>query len=107
MVTERLSECTTKDYTCIHIISGGANSKMLCQMMANTTNKKVVACPAEATALGNVAAQLIASGQIKSIADARMAIKSSCEIEEYLPCDTNKWDDAYQRFCSIILERGE
>ena len=45
----------------------------------------VYAGPTEGTALGNLAAQMIASGEVSNLATFRRMIKSSFDIQEYQP----------------------
>ncbi|MBC7958519.1 MAG: rhamnulokinase [Vallitaleaceae bacterium] len=107
MIAERLYQCTQKTYENIHMIGGGIHNKLLCQMTANATNRKVIAGPVEATALGNVAVQLIAAGEIENINQAREIIKNSVLLEEYYPTEIKKWDKAYSQFCDIVLKKGD
>ena len=85
----------------IHIIGGGVKDKLLCQYTANATKKTVFAGPIEATALGNIAVQLIACGEFRNLAEARGAIASSFPADVYEPQETEKWDAAYERFLSV------
>lgn len=107
LVTERLCQCTQKKYETLHMIGGGINNKLLCQMTANALDMIVIAGPVEATTLGNVAVQLIAAGEIESISQAREVIKNSVTLETYYPTDAKKWAKSYIRFCSIILKKGD
>ena len=59
--------------------------------------------PVEATVLGNVALQLMASGDIGSLSEAREIIKRSQDIKVYEPQDKEKWDEAYERFKNILV----
>lgn len=99
---DNLKKLTGKDYKSIHILGGGANAANLCQMTANACGVSVWAGPTEATAIGNIAVQLIASGEIKDIADARKVIKYSFDVKEYLPGDCDNWNEAYNTFKSIV-----
>ena len=65
-------------------------------------NRKVTAGPTEATAIGNVLAQLIALKEISDVNQAREVVKRSFPTEEYLPEDTGVWEDAYDRYLQII-----
>ena len=85
----------------IHIVGGGTQNELLSQMAADACNRRVVAGPIEATALGNVAVQAVASGEIGSISAAREIIRQSFPVREYLPTETGPWDEAYQRFLSL------
>ena len=46
--------------------------------------RKVVAGPIEATATGNLLAQMLANGDIKSLNEGKQIIKDSFEIKEIL-----------------------
>ncbi len=103
---EHIAKCTNKSYDTIHIIGGGTKAEILCQMIANATAKKVVAGPIEASALGNVAVQLLASGAIEDIAEVRQIIKRSTEPKTYYPEDTTAWQRAYQHYLTILQEEA-
>lgn len=100
---ENLMDCTGKNYPVIHVIGGGTKDTLLCQMTANACNRKVLAGPVEATVLGNIAVQLLATHAIPSIAKAREIIAHSGGVKEYLPKDTAQWAQAYQRALDIIV----
>jgi rhamnulokinase len=85
----------------IHIVGGGTQNKQLCQMTADACNRRVVAGPVEATAIGNVMMQAIAAGEIASISQAREIVRQSFPVEEYQPRDSAAWDEAYSRHLKI------
>ncbi len=97
-----LKKIAEKDFTGIHIVGGGTKDPLLCQLTANACNTKVSAGPIEATALGNIAVQLIAGGEIKDLKEAREIIKNSFDIKEYTPSETDVWDKAYEDFKKIL-----
>lgn len=99
---EEIIDCTGKNYETIYMVGGGTQSKLLCQLTANACHKNVSAGPIEATVLGNVALQLMASGDIKSLKEARKIIANSQDILRYEPKDTQLWDEAYDRFLKIL-----
>lgn len=99
---EQIEACTGKCFSMINMIGGGIQSRLLCQMTASASGRKVLAGPVEATALGNIAVQLIALGEIKDVAEARRIVANSEQTYEYLPEEQEKWDAAYERFKSII-----
>lgn len=99
---EQIEACTGKHFNMINMIGGGIQSKLLCQMTASANNRKVFAGPVEATALGNIAVQLMALGEIKDVKEARQIIANSEKTYEYLPKDQEKWDAAYEKFKTII-----
>ena len=97
-----IKECTGRDYPDIHVIGGGTKDTLLCQMTANACNVPVKAGPIEATVLGNIAVQLLSSGDIQDIKKAREIISRSEALREYAPCDTDKWAGAYESFLKIL-----
>ena len=99
---EQISDCTGHVYNNIHMVGGGIQSKQLCQFTANASGCAVTAGPVEATVLGNVALQLLASGQIKDIAEARRIIGQSPDIVKYEPTEKESWEEAYTRYKEII-----
>src|SRR5699024_12156234 len=72
------------------LVGGGTQSALLCQFTANACGCRVSAGPVEATVLGNVALQLMASGDIKSLGEAREIIKRSQDIKIYEPQDRSE-----------------
>jgi len=98
---EQIAECTGKEYKTIHIVGGGVQSNLLCQMTADSCNCKVVGGPVEATVFGNIALQFIASGDIKDLTAVRKVISASSEITNYEPVNSAQWDAAYSRFRQI------
>jgi rhamnulokinase/L-fuculokinase len=85
LALREIEACTGKKYEKIHIVGGGSQSALLCQLTANACNCEVKAGPVEATALGNIAIQLITSGVISDLITARRIIARSCEVRTYLP----------------------
>lgn len=101
-VIERLEEVTSRKIETIHIIGGGSQNKLLCQATADATGCTVLAGPIEATALGNVLVQALATGRIESIAEGRSVVGRSFPQIEYDPRDTAAWDEPYARFLSLL-----
>ena len=82
---QELEEITGKTYDRIHIVGGGANANYLNRLTAAAAGVPVYAGPTEATAAGNLAAQMIAAGELKDLQDARACVFQSFPIVEYLP----------------------
>ena len=102
MVLGYLEELIGGRIETIHIVGGGAQNRLLCQMAADATGRRVVAGPVEATAIGNLAMQAVAKGAIGSIAQAREIIRHSFEVQEYRPKQPKVWDEAYGRFQKLV-----
>ncbi|XZE21227.1 rhamnulokinase [Pirellulaceae bacterium SH449] len=81
----------------IHMVGGGIQNRLLCQMTADACNRLVVAGPVEATALGNVVAQCVGLGRFSSILEARQWMRGSPDIVTYHPQNPAAWDDASTR----------
>ena len=56
---------------------------MMNELTAKYTGKDVYAGPTEATALGNLAVQMMYAGKVKDLKEARECIRRSFEIAEY------------------------
>ncbi len=72
-----------KEFDDIHIVGGGANAQYLNELTARITGKSVLAGPTEATATGNLVAQMISAGVFKDLDAARGCIKNSFNINHY------------------------
>ncbi len=80
-----LEGITGQKYDRIHIVGGGANADYLNRLTANATKVTVYAGPTEATAVGNLAAQMMTAGELKDLKDARACVFRSFPIKEYKP----------------------
>ena len=96
-----LEELTGGTIATIHIVGGGSQNEQLCQMTANACDRRVLAGPVEATAIGNVMMQAIATRELESILDARQVIGASFDLRRFEPSDPAPWDNAYERFVEI------
>ena len=86
----------------IHIVGGGVQNALLCQMTADACQRPVVAGPVEATALGNIISQLVSLGRFSSIAEGRRWMRSMSDIVQYEPKYGGEWDKAAERLKSYI-----
>lgn len=81
-ITE-IEEMSGVTYDSIHVVGGGANAAYLNELTAKATGKTVYAGPTEATAIGNLAAQIIAAGELSDLKAARNSVLKSFQIEKY------------------------
>ncbi len=101
-VISRLETFRGKPIDTIHIVGGGTQNKLLCQLASDATRRTVIAGPIEATAIGNILMQAIGSGRIGSLAQAREMVRRSFPLDVYEPSsDWERWDAAYDRFEQI------
>jgi rhamnulokinase len=102
MVLGWLEELIGGKIETIHIVGGGTQNRLLNQMTADACNRRVVAGPIEATAIGNVMLQAVSLGEVGSIAQAREVIRHSFSVEEYHPQNPGPWDYAYEKFKKLL-----
>ena len=86
----------------IHIVGGGTQEAALCQYTADACGVPVYAGPIEATAIGNIAVQMMSQGEIKNLQQAREIIRNSFEVVTYEPKNTKMCDDAYDKYLNLI-----
>ena len=101
-VLEKFEQLRGKPIDVLHVVGGGVQNTLLCQFTANAIGKPVVVGPIEATAIGNILVQAIATGDIASLADAREIVRNSYETVTYQPQDTAQWNDVYQQFKDML-----
>jgi rhamnulokinase len=90
-VIQDLGRVTNRQIEQIRIIGGGSKNRLLNQLTADATGKRVLAGPVEATALGNAAVQILASGEAASLKEVRAMIERSFPVEVFDPRETDKW----------------
>lgn len=82
---KEIEQITGKIYETIHIIGGGAHAGYLNQLTADVSGKTVCAGPGEATAVGNLIAQMIRAGEFQSLQEARGCVANSFAVQKYCP----------------------
>ena len=78
---EELERNTGKTYDTINIIGGGCRDTFLNKLTAEATGKRIIAGPVEATAIGNLIMQMIGTGAIGNLSEARNIVKNSFEVK--------------------------
>jgi rhamnulokinase len=82
----------------VRVVGGGSRNRLLNQFTANATGRKVLAGPAEATALGNIAIQVLATREASSLEEIRTIVDRSFPTDVFEPLETDKWEHHFQRF---------
>lgn len=78
-----IEQSTKRTYKRIHIVGGGGNAGYLNELTARATGKEIHIGPTEATAIGNITAQMIHAGEFTSKEEARETIHNSFAIKVY------------------------
>ncbi len=105
-VMERLEELTGGKLEVIHVVGGGSQNGLLCQLAADACDRPVVAGPVEATAIGNVLVQGLGLGVLGSLAEAREVVRRSFPVQTYEPREPGRWQEPYQRFLDLLRPRS-
>ena len=58
--------------------------------------------PSEATAVGNIAAQLIASEELEDLSDARTMVGASFPSEVFEPSEADQFKELYEQFVELV-----
>jgi len=88
----------------IRIVGGGSQNHLLAQWTADACQRPVVAGPVEATALGNLMVQAIATGHLPNVAAGRQAVAASVELHHFEPGAAGPWEEAWGRFLRLLQD---
>ncbi|MCX7702152.1 MAG: rhamnulokinase [Gemmataceae bacterium] len=97
-VLEKLEQLLGRRLSVIHVVGGGSQNELLCQLTADACNRPVLAGPVEATAIGNVLVQAIGLKLVTSLAEAREVVRRSWQLRTYEPRRPDAWGEPYARF---------
>lgn len=99
---EHLIQISGQQVDRMHVIGGGSQNELLCQMTANAIARPVFAGPVEATALGNAIVQFMALGELGSLSEARELLAQSMIAQVYEPQRAADWDAHYPRYAALL-----
>jgi rhamnulokinase len=97
----RLEEVLGRRYDVVHVIGGGGRNRVLAQMTADATGRRVLVGPFEATALGNVLVQALGTGALSDREELRRLVRRSMPPEEFTPRDTPGFEAQERRFVEL------
>jgi rhamnulokinase len=101
-VLEKLEALTGRRLRVIHVVGGGSQNELLCQLTADACDREVLAGPVEATAIGNVLVQAVGLGVLGSLAEGREVVRQSFEVRRYAPANPGAWQGPYERFRALL-----
>jgi sugar (pentulose or hexulose) kinase len=101
---QTLEKLTGKSFDALRIVGGGSKNFALNQFAANAIGVKVITGPVEATATGNLLMQMLAMGDISSLAEGRTIVRNSFAQESriYEPQDAEIWQDALVKWHQYV-----
>lgn len=99
---EGLEDVLGRRVSAIHIVGGGCQNELLNQMTADACNRPVLAGPTEATAIGNILVQAMATGDVGTLAEARGIVRESFEVKRYEPQQAKLWEQAYIKYRKML-----
>jgi rhamnulokinase len=99
-----IQQLTGKTLEILHVVGGGCQNSLLNQYTADACGMPVFAGPVEATAIGNILIQAIAAKQLDSIEQGRAMVTRSFPVREFLPSETEIWDEAFDRFETLSVK---
>ena len=102
VVLDALEELTGTRIDEVQIVGGGSRNRLLNQFTADATGRSVIAGPVEATALGNIAVQMVATGACPGMVEARRIIEHSFPVARFEPAAADRWNAQYQRFQEYV-----
>jgi rhamnulokinase len=85
----------------LHVVGGGSLNDCLSQATADATGRPVAAGPAEATAIGNILVQAVATGTLASLAHGRDLVRRTARPQRFEPRAGRNWEAAARRYREI------
>lgn len=101
---DKICALTGSSFARLHVGGGGIQNAHLTQATADALGIEVIAGPVEATSCGNIAVQMIATGYLPSMVEARALIKDSFEFKTFQPSEHAAWKFAYQQFLAVTAK---
>jgi rhamnulokinase len=71
-------------------------------MATDATGLEVIAGPSEATVVGNLATQALATRQLKTVAEIRELVQNSFDLKTYHPKTTDLWNRHFHSYQEIL-----
>lgn len=78
----QMERVTGHGFQALYIVGGGSKDRYLNRLTAEAVGIPVFAGPAEATAVGNLTAQMLSAGVFGSVEEARACVRDSFEITQ-------------------------
>lgn len=96
-----LESLTGVKMNAVRIVGGGSLNAMLNQFTADACGLPVKAGPVEATAIGNIMMQMVATGVLPDVATGRKLFAKAVDVSTFEPGKGTAWDEAYGKFVRL------
>lgn len=100
-VLDTIERLTGETIAGVHIVGGGSRNRYLNQATADASGRPVLAGPVEATAIGNIIVQAVATGAVRSVAEAREIVARSIPMQQFEPRPGGPWAELRERLRQI------
>ncbi len=101
---EGLEQLSGRRIEVIHIVGGGARNILLNRFVADCTQRKVLAGPWEATAVGNILVQAMGAGELADLNAIRAVVRESFTPTLVEPGPGREWQRAYARYREALVK---
>jgi rhamnulokinase len=101
LVLEQLEGVVERRLEPIHVVGGGAQNELLCELTADLCQREVLAGPVEATAMGNVLLQAMALGELAGLRELRELARRSTSLRRFEPAEPEWAQATFQRFLEV------
>lgn len=97
---DTMASLLNKRFQRLHVVGGGCKNSLLMRLTCDCAGVPVTAGPDEATAIGNLIGQAIASGEIPSLAAGRDIVRRSSLTKEFIPdkAAAAQWEQSFKKF---------
>lgn len=100
---ELLERLTGRSFRTIHMVGGGSQSDFLNQLIADVTNRPVMAGPVEAAVTGNILNQAVSMGIVEDMETGRKIVGTSYMQKHYVPGPgADESHRLYDRYLTMI-----
>jgi len=103
-LSDSVQRATGPSVDTLHIVGGGAQNRLLCQLTADAAGVPVVAEPVEATVSGALLVQALALGVLDSPQAIRNVVRASFDVTTYPPAPTLDWDARFAQYLDMMDE---
>lgn len=99
---QQMQSLTGKKYGTLHFTGRGSDFMPLGQWLADATGMTVHFGLVEARAIGNIVLQMMALGDLGSLAEARDLVARSFTSNEFMPMESEPWEEAFEKYLKYV-----